>query len=112
MANVINEAKKMYGNDYIKARVYVTERTTKDGGKFNVYKILETATHKRVDLRFTRACTPPTEDCILVVHKDKINKDLNRDYPCYWVKEIADILPVQLSTADVTKYFIDNEDSE
>lgn len=112
MAKGINEAEKMYGSDYIKARIYVTERTTKDGAKFNTYKILESATHKRVDLRFTRACSPtPTEDCVIVVHKDNINKDLNRDYPCYWVKEVTDVLPLQLSTADVTKYFVDTNDS-
>lgn len=114
MGKGINEAKEMYGNDFIKARIYVSERVTKEGAKFNTYKILETATHKRVDLRFTRACLPlPTEDCIIVVHKDNINKDLNRDYPCYWVKEITDTLPLQLSTADVSKYFVENnEDTE
>lgn len=91
--------------NFIKARIYVSEHTKKDGTKFNAYKILETATHKRVDLRFTRACVPPVEDCILVVKKGNINKDTNRDYPCYWVKEIEDTLPLALSTVDVSKYF-------
>lgn len=100
------DIKNLYDSkNFIKARIYVTEHTKKDGSKFNAYKILETATHKRVDLRFTRACVPPIEDCIIVVQKSNINKDTNRDYPCYWVREIEDTLPLGLSTADVSKYF-------
>lgn len=111
-----NETKKMeqemIPRNCIKARIYVSQRITKDGTKFNAFKILETATHRRVDLRFTRNCNPPDEDCFIVVQKSNINKDQNRDYPCYWVKEIEDTLPLKLSSEDVSKYFVTDEDNK
>ena len=95
---------------YITARIYVTQCERKDGTKFPAYKILETATHRKVDLRFPRTVTAPTDDCFIVVPKSKINKDNNRDYPCYWVREITDTLPIAVSTADVSKYFDEGQD--
>lgn len=98
--------------NYIMARVYVTTCKRKDGVEFPSFKILETATHRRIDLRFPRTVTPPQDDCYIVVKKDQINKDVNRDFPCYWVREIADILPLEMPKRDVSAYFEDKDDDE
>lgn len=96
----------------IKARIFVRECETRDGRKFLTYKILEKTTHRRVDLRFTRDVNPPTEDCWIVVPKSKINRDNNREYPCYWVREVSEVLPLTLSNADVSKYFEDIDEDD
>jgi len=83
---------------YIKVRVRVEERQTKEGKKFNVYKSVD---NKGVftDLRFTKACSEsgplPKDDCYILVKEENINLDNRRLYPCFWVKEIEKILPLE-----------------
>lgn len=83
---------------YIKVRVKVQERQTKEGKKFNVYKSVD---NKGVftDLKFTKACSEnsplPKEDCYIIVDVENINLDEQRLYPCYWVKKIEQIFPLE-----------------
>ncbi len=83
---------------FIKVRIKVQERQTKEGKKFNVYKSVD---KKGVftDLKFTKACSEnsplPKEDCYIVVNTKNINLDENRLYPCYWVKAIENIFPLE-----------------
>jgi len=83
---------------YIKVRVRVEERQTKDGKKFNAYKAVDN-NGVFTDLRFTKACSEksplPKEDCYIVVKAENINLDQRRLYPCFWVKEIEKILPLE-----------------
>lgn len=78
------------GNTY-EIKVKVTEVTSQDGRKFNTFKAVQ-KDGRLVDLKFTKECkNVPPKSCTIVVPKDKINLDKNREYPCYWCKEILKI---------------------
>ena len=86
-------------------RIFVEEHDTKDGRQFTSYKCLEKSGKKR-DLKFTREVKVlPTEDCFIVVAKNNINRDSLRQYPCYWVKQIEEIVPLEKVTQDLNEYF-------
>lgn len=77
--------------------IEVKEITTTDGKKFTAYKTIGKGGRK-MDLRFSRDCTPdmlPKEPCYIVVADDKANVDTTRIYPILWVKEVLAIEPIK-----------------
>lgn len=86
-------------------RIFAEEHETKDGKHFMSYKCLEKSGKKR-DIKFTRDVEDlPEEDCFIVVAKCNINRDSLRQYPCYWVKKIEEVVPLEKVTADLGEYF-------
>lgn len=86
-------------------RLFVEEHETREGKRFTSYKCLEKSGKKR-DLKFTRDVKdPPEEDCFIVVAKQDINRDSLRQYPCYWVKQIVEIVPLEKVTQNLNEYF-------
>lgn len=87
--------------------VKVKEIESKENGnKFNIYKLV-TKSKKLVDVRFTKNVTNlPKEDCVMVVKPENINYDKNRQFPCFWVKEIEEIKPIiKIKGEDLGEYF-------
>ena len=86
-------------------RLFVEEHETREGKRFTSYKALEKSGKKR-DLKFTRVVKDaPTEDCFIMVAKEDINRDSLRQYPCYWVKKITEIIPLEKVVSDLSEYF-------
>lgn len=84
----------MLQKNFINIYVKVFEGKSKEGKTFDYYKLVD-KNGKFTDLRFTRkVVNRPTQDSILKVHVDNINFDKNRLYPCYWVKQIEEIKPI------------------
>ena len=82
-------------------KVVVKEAKTKEGKTFNTYRVVE-KTGKLVDLRFRKDVkNVPTETCIMVVDKKDIHLDSKREYPCYWVKAIQELKPIELNTKEL-----------
>lgn len=76
-----------------------------DGREFDTFKAVQ-KDGKLVDLKFTREVKKtPTEDCYIVVARDKINLAKRQEYPCYWVKEIVEIIPFEKQEEDLSEYF-------
>lgn len=83
----------------------VTHIKLDDGREFDTYKAVQ-KDGKIVDLKFTRDVKNlPTEDCYIVVAGDKINLAKKREYPCFWVKEVSEIIPFEKQEEDLTEYF-------
>ena len=81
--------------NFINVYVKVFEGKTKEGKKFDYYKLVD-KNGKFTDVRFTRAVTNrPTEDSIIKVDVNNINYDKNRLYPCYWIREIEEMKPIK-----------------
>lgn len=90
----------------LKIKVIVREATTKDGRKFNYFKVVEKNGKLRT-VKFTKAVTKtPERDCHIIVNSDKINLQSNVEYPCYWVQEIKEIIYPE-SKFDVASLFED-----
>lgn len=82
-------------------KVIVREEKTKDGKTFNAFKVVET-NGKLVDCRFRKEVkNVPTETCIMVVKKDDIYLDSKRIYPCYWVKAIQELKPIERTSKEL-----------
>ena len=80
--------------------VKIENKTTKDGKKtFTVYKTVDGETGKLLDVKFTQSVKGvPTERGTLY---GEGNKDMNRLYPCVWIKAIDKFEPwTQLETGD------------
>jgi len=81
----------------IERREVTIERDSKET-KFDAYKLIE-PNGKKVDLKLVKDFEgpKPKEDCIIVVHVkdfDLVGTDRQK-YPCYWVRKITEILPLQ-----------------
>lgn len=79
--------------------VIANEFTNKEkGNKFLAYKAIEKS-GKLVDLKFRKVCASKLSTVEITdktrftieVENNKINKEQNSIYPCYWVKEIKSI---------------------
>lgn len=93
-----------------KMKVLVTERTTKDGRKFNTYCTFS-KNGRRTELKFRKTVTNlPVKDCYIVVNPDAVTLDTSKEYPVTWVAEvlaIEDIAAVNAENnrAKVSDYF-------
>lgn len=88
-------------------KVFVETKKTKDGRQFVCYRCL-TKDKKKKDLRFTKTVTnKPVQDSFIIVDKSKINYDSNREYPCFWVKEILEIKPIEKEASGNIEDFFD-----
>lgn len=80
---------------FINVYVKVFEGKTKEGKKFDYYKLVD-KNGKFIDVRFTRTVTnKPTEDSIIKVDVNNISYDKNRLYPCYWIREIESMKSIR-----------------
>lgn len=91
----------------LKIKVLVREATTKDGRKFNYFKVVEKNGKLRT-LKFTKqVARTPERDCYITVWPEDINLQTNVEYPCYWVREIEEIIYPETSKVDVASLFED-----
>lgn len=74
-----------------KLEVLVKELQTKEGKKFNAYKVV-TNEGKLMDLKFRKAVkTLPEKNCFINVKEENISIDRNRKYPVAWIHEVDSI---------------------
>jgi len=72
-----------------KIKIFVSERQTAGGKKFNVFKTF-TKNGRPLEVKFTSEVKDkPTKNCVAVVDIEKMNIDNNRQFPCLWVKEVV-----------------------
>ena len=82
-------------------KVIVKEQETKEGKKFNTYKVVEKG-GKIVDCRFRKEVTNlPKKTCVMVVKKENIHLDEKREFPCYWVKAIEELKEIEIKEKDL-----------
>lgn len=88
--------------------IEVKEVTPPTGQKFKAFKTVD-KNGRKMDVKFTRDCRNiPSEPCEIIVDDSQANVDINRQYPCLWVKDVVEIkpLPRKSNMAD----FFDTED--
>lgn len=74
----------------------------KDGKKtsFLAYTTFDKYKNK-LTLKFTQAVkNTPTENCFIVVSRDKMNISNKKKYPVLWVREIMEIKPLDFNTTE------------
>ena len=72
-----------------KIMIYVTERKSSDGKKFNSYHTF-TKNNKRMDVKFRQAVTNlPTSNCMAIIGVDDMNIDKSGRYDVLWVKAVV-----------------------
>ena len=82
-------------------KIIVKEQETKEGKKFNTYKVVE-SNGKLVDCRFRKDVEGlPKKTCIMVVKQENINYDERREFPCYWVKAIEELKDIEVQEKDL-----------
>lgn len=83
-----------------KLKVRVTERSTKDGRKFNSYKTFS-KNGRATELKFTKDVTElPVKDCYIVVNDSDVNLNTSGEFPICWVKHIVSIESIEEATAE------------
>lgn len=93
-----------------KFKIYVEERTTADGRKFNVYKTV-TKNGRMIDAKFRKSVTKlPTEKSWVTVPEGASNISTATEYPVLWISEVSAIEPITgggnaESEAKLTEYF-------
>lgn len=74
-----------------KIKILVSEKETKEGRKFNVYKAV-TKDGRLMDCKFRKEVKNlPEKTCYIYVLPTEINIDKSREYPTIWVKSIEKI---------------------
>lgn len=75
-------------NEEKKIKIIVTEKTTKDGKKFNTYKTVS-KNGRLTDLKFRKEVKDlPTETCYAHILPDNMNIDKTREFPVVWVNKV------------------------
>lgn len=88
-------------NEMQRLKVRVTERTTKDGCKFNTYATFS-KNGRKTELKFRKDVTNlPTKDCYINVPIDDVNINTSGEFPVCWVASIASI--EDIATVDAEK---------
>lgn len=91
-----------------KLKVRVTERTTKEGRKFNAYSTFS-KNGRRTELKFTKGVKDvPTEDCYIEVAKTDMNLNTSGEYPVVWVKNVIAIEEIAEVIAEKNSQAIDD----
>ena len=74
-----------------KFKIYVTERSTKDGRKFNAYHTFS-KNDRRTEVKFNRDVKElPSKTCYVEVEETKCNLNTSGEYPVLYIKEIIKI---------------------
>lgn len=69
--------------------VKIEEKKSRTGSKFTVYKTIDKKKGKLLDVKFRQDCNIiPDQRGILTVDTSEMNLDLNREYPCLWIKSV------------------------
>lgn len=75
-------------------KIYVEEKTTKDGRKFKTYKTV-TKNGRKIDCKFRKEVTNvPAENSIISVYVSNMNMQKNSEFPVLWVSQIESIEPM------------------
>lgn len=91
-------------------KIYVEEKQTSDGRKFNVYKTV-TKNGRMIDAKFRKSVTKlPTEKSVVVVPEGAANISTATEYPVLWIAEVLAIKPITgagnaETEAKLTEYF-------
>ena len=76
-------------------KVYVEEKCTADGRKFNAYRTV-TKNGRKITCKFRKEVKDvPTEDALVTVKVDNMNMQKNSEYPCLWVSAIESWEPMK-----------------
>lgn len=85
-----------------KFKVIVSEKETKEGRKFNVYKAV-TNEGRLIDCKFRKEVKNlPEKTCYVHVYNTEMNIDKSREYPTLWVKAIEEIEEIGNKADDTT----------
>lgn len=75
-----------------KLKVRVTERTTKEGRKFNTYTTFS-KNGRKTELKFRKDVKVlPEKDCYIEVAVEAMNLNTSGEYPVLWVEDVIAIL--------------------
>lgn len=78
-----------------KIKIIVSERETKDGRKFNVYKAV-TKNGRLMDAKFRKDVSKvPEETSYVHVLEGNMNIDRKREYPVLWISEVEEITTIK-----------------
>ena len=78
-----------------KIKIYVEQKSTADGRKFNAY---HTATKNGVKMtvKFRKEVAPtPSENCYINVNDDNMNEQKNSIFPVLWISKIDSVEPLE-----------------
>lgn len=75
-------------------KIYVEQKATQDGRKFNVYKTYSKHDRK-LDVKFRKDCNDvPTSTCYITVDVNEMNITKG-EYPTVWIKSIVSVQSLQ-----------------
>ena len=83
-----------------KLKVRVTERTTKEGRKFNTYATFS-KNGRKTELKFRKDVKQlPDKDCYIEVAIEAMNLNTSGEYPVLWVSDVIAIHNLESVTAE------------
>ena len=86
-----------------KIKIVVTEKTTKDGRKFNTYHTYS-KNDRRTEVKFRAAVKDlPTKNCYAVIDVDKMNLKTSGEYPVLWVSEVVKYEDIAEANAEANR---------
>ena len=77
-----------------KIKIFVEEKTSTDGRKFNVYRTV-TKNGVKITAKFRKDVRDlPTEDCFAHILVDNMNMQKNAEYPTLWISAVEKYEPI------------------
>ena len=83
-----------------KIKVVVTEKTTKDGRKFNTYHTFS-KNDRRTELKFTKAVKElPSKTCYAVLNVEDMDLNTSGEFPVLWVRGVVEYEDLAAASAE------------
>lgn len=93
-------------NKTFKINVYVAQKQTKDGRKFNTFYTRDNKNEKTVQVKFVKECPQITKSSTLIVEDGQANFGHDKKgYACWWIKSFVKATELEVKSTNLADYY-------